>query len=335
MASNRSESSQLEREDSHNTPPTPDNPSLLITVAPDDILLSINENGYLTERDLVSLAGTSRSTLLLFQEPIKTIKMTKLLLRFVTQSNYAEAQHIVDIDPNLMFQHVRFVYPNGNIEMTSPLKYAFRIYDTYMWKMFLEKIQSDLESLKRFLSQAHERKHLDLDPLHNEYTEYKALYDQWLEEEIGDQELDEAWLKLGAKQYELLVRGALHMLMELCREGNYWKTDSKFDISLPPKAESCRAHNYFDGKYIPFSSLVSPTKLGKQHTLTRGSAESGALPTSQGRPRRNGAEYFVINSWEHDAKMFRDLHEKRNLELITQISLLEQSINDEARITPY
>lgn len=114
---------------------------------------------YLDKNDLANLVRASKSSYCMFQKPLKAAK----LLHIVKEANYDNAEKIIDADPLLMFQHVSYKKADGTDETISPLKFAFKVLDTYMWKMFLEKIVGyKVILLKDFLSdlEAYKNQHI-------------------------------------------------------------------------------------------------------------------------------------------------------------------------------
>lgn len=233
----------------------------------------------------------------------RDIRKTYKLLQQTIYADYDAAEKMVAENPSLMFQHVNFMHPDGISEYISPLKYTFKVYDTYMWKMFLGKIQNNSEHVELFLKQAREQtEHINLEPLFEAYKEFEVQYNLWERWfvaqynpskrcKISNEDIDKAWLKLSAKQRELLP---WNFLKEFCRkmksnseEGNSWDPQSTFDVNVLPRPRSCQVYNYQTGSYMFLlpSTLHSGPDFG--FTLTR--CRTIAYKTNKGEGQVNVA----------------------------------------------
>ena len=262
---------------------------------------------HLDKQALGRLMQTSKDMYTLFKKPLKSAK----LLDFVTEANYTEAEKIVAVDPLLMFQSVLLKYSDGKSESISPLKFAFKVYDTYMWEMFLGKIQKNSESMKCFLRQAEEQtEHVSLAPLFAEYDEYIKLIDPPGNSMTA---LQGIMLKIGKMQKEVLP---FHMLKEFCREGVYWRNDSKFDVRKMQRPGLCYIFNKSINSYIDLLSFI-PT-LGVTFTLAR-ATELGVIAIKS-------QSLLAKQSITLDLETLRHLFEVRVNDLDKQVSLLEEQV---------
>ena len=153
------------------------------------------------------------------------------------ESNYDKARYIATAKPQLMFQHVNFMHMNGQGEIISPLKCAFKLIDTYMWKtIFFEIIKNDANLVALFQQQAIEQKeHISKESISKAYSKLIDLPHYQFRADMNYKPIHEAWHEL-TKAQNLLPP---HMLKELCREGNSWNSQSTFSIDeLPPPLKS-------------------------------------------------------------------------------------------------
>jgi len=211
-------------------------------------------------------------------------KLTQLL-NSVEHADYEQVEKIIANDPALMFGHVNYKFRNGSHECTSPLKCAFKLYDTYMWKIFYKRIRReanpDLEQeyVKRYIKQMQEQTtHIDLEPLFEAYTEYERQYQRWQHNEIMDEKLDEELFKLGTVQKRMLP---VHMLKELSREEhNTWGVSSSFDVNITPRPANCRLFDYIDNIWRSLSFTLSDPGWGFSFSLVRGAGRDVPLRAS-------------------------------------------------------
>lgn len=269
----------------------------------------------LDEQDLTSIVQVSHSMYQLFQKPLKAAK----LLHFVKISDYAKAAAMVDADPALIFQPIMVKNQDGTFSTTTPLRLAFELLDTYMWKMFLKKIKNNTGLVNCFLKQAHEQtEHINLEPLFVAYKAYKAHLKRWLAYEITDDQLRLAWLDIGKMQRNLLPR---HILKEFCRisDPSKWSADANFDVDSDPCPTRCDIYNsIFLIENVPLLPFVPNEGLGYDFTLAR-----GRLSFAVGRRTTIGI------SWESDVAAFHRLYEIRNNDFVKQISQLEPALQQQ------
>jgi hypothetical protein len=75
------------------------------------------------------------------------------LFKLVKAANYRKVEETVSSEPTLMFMPVCCTYPDGKIESISPLQYAFKVRDTYMWKMLWNIVRDNTLHSGQFLKQ--------------------------------------------------------------------------------------------------------------------------------------------------------------------------------------
>lgn len=242
----------------------------------------------------------------------KIIPEAGKLLHAVVYANYEEAKIAIKENPSLMFKHVNFRYHDGSSECISPLKYAFKIYDTYMWEnIFYEKIKDNSIHMKEFIKQAHEQTtHINLQSLFDAYEKYEKQLPLWLSEEITQDQLDTTWFELGAQQ---LAQLPMHMLKEFSQGGGRWNAAWTFDVKamLPPVPSQIYDHITQTGRTL--SSIISDRGFGRSFTLVRGKEPSLSAKGVGNRGRPQARE---------DLATFRNLLERRKNDLFEKISSL-------------
>lgn len=281
-------------------------------------ILSVVKDELLSHSDTINATKASKTLQTLFKPETPAAK----LLHAVTLSDYDRAEALMSRDIGLIFKEVSFQHANGRVECISPLKYAFKVYDTYMWQLFLSKIEESKElkeDEKRefkqaFIKQAYDQKeHLDLAPLLEAYKEYDRQYTRWLNDEIKGEALDQAWLALGVQQREVLP---WHMLKEFCRKGDSWSENATFSTLSFLKISKCDVIYNWDSRREENLLRVA---LGVSYSLVRGGAQR-VLASARGA-------LFATRAWSAwlDSAIFRRLCEVRMSDLASQLSLLESS----------
>ncbi|MFC3908060.1 hypothetical protein ACFORL_03065 [Legionella dresdenensis] len=165
-----------------------------------------------------------------------------LLLERVANADYAEAEKLAKLNPDLMFQHVPYdrnshqtiaslpeevnvepVYSPTSPEYISPLKLAFKNYDSYMWAMFLELVKDHPDQLELFKQQKEEQKeHYNIEPLLKAYDNYLSTYNKYKAKyhagtEIEKTEISNMFIFLFNKVGEEQKKMPRHMLLEIFR----------------------------------------------------------------------------------------------------------------------
>ena len=202
----------------------------LLPTVPEEI--EVNEIPlYLDKKDILNVRQTSKMMNKLFQPASEVAK----LLHFVQEADYDAAKKIVEANPELMFKYVSYKKTDDTYETISPLKFAFKVLDAYMWKMCYEKIKNT-PLLKHFIQQLDEqRDHINLNPLYAEYIKYDDLakfhrrYSQGSFVFDYRKLIDNGWFNVGKIQRNVLP---LHMLKEFLHSGNSWNNQSKFDDEI-------------------------------------------------------------------------------------------------------
>lgn len=186
---------------------------------------------YLNASALKEFHSLFRNFNLLFQ-PVHHVT---ILLDAIEAANYEKITKIVRLNLKLMFDEVWIKYADGRCESISPLKLAFKLCDTYSWRLCLNEVQINKpEFLSLFQRQLlDQNEYINLEPLLLCYEELKSKYSLWLKKEVTNDELDSVWSHLGNLQRQLLPR---HMLKELVREGVSWKNINFSDPNLPKTA---------------------------------------------------------------------------------------------------
>ncbi|WP_133139229.1 hypothetical protein [Legionella genomosp. 1] len=243
------------------------------------------------------------------------------LLDRVAHADYAEAEKLVKANPNLIFQHaihysntqiidpdqvpqgldLKSLYGPASPEYISPLKLAFKNYDSYMWAMFLELTDNQEQFSQQIKDQ---QEHYTIVPLLKAYDSYLAIFEEYRErynngtietkKEI-EMILTAEFNKVGEEQKKM----PRHMLLEIFRptlEGGgrvavedqmifspsfVW--DEKHDFHIkenerPPLQFIGYVENESapdDQPYFAIMDVALPL-LGKDVTITRGNTRWGA-----------------------------------------------------------
>ncbi len=261
----------------------------------------------------------------------KVIPKAGRLLNNVVDADYEKVSNAIDKDPSLMFEPVSFVYSDGSSERISPLKYAFKVYDTYMWMMFYEKIKDNPKWVEQFRKQELEQsEHIDLAPFFAASKEFETQHKCWQRGKISE-ESDEknrlAWIKYGAAQHKYLP---LHVVKEMAREGDTWRVNSTFDINARPAPSNCRLWDYTIGGYenfgkhwITLSTIIKDRGWGSSYTLFRGETSYCGMHPNMGHG------FLKENK---DPAIFRRYFAVRKEDLAKQRTLLAQNAHVEQEL---
>ncbi len=158
------------------------------------------------------------------------------LMKAVDYAAYDQAKQMIAEDSSLMFKPVSYLGVNGQGEQLCPLEYAFKKYDTYMWKLFYEKIKDNENHRKKFIAIAESQiKHIDLEAVVDAYREYSRYRGLWWADEVGDLALNQAWSRLCATVKENLPA---HMLKEFARASVSENANFTFDVTSRPQPEN-------------------------------------------------------------------------------------------------
>jgi len=285
-----------------------------------------------------ALEKLKQSSINLFQPVPESVK----LLHCVKEANYIKAKELIKNNPQIMFQEASI---DSHSETISPLKLAFKLLDTYMWKkIFMDQIKNNPDMMESFNKQIHEQKeHVNLEPFFTAYDEYDALNTIHLkdfQDEKVNYDLQKAWLNIGKAQREreILPR---HMLKEFCRSPYAWSKTSSFDVEeflFPDNFIVLGQHRYgLFGDRIDERITVLPFKdnsgLGFEYTLVNEGHRYEFQPEKINALR--GGCFDTLTGatsrfWRFDAAVFRHLYEIRIADLTKQRSLApiaEQKMN--------
>jgi hypothetical protein len=199
--------------------------------------------------ELARLMQASKSVNALFKKPLLDRKMSAVG-NYVEQANYEKLEAIAMADPTLMFNPVLMKVPGESKPvLISPLQFAFKTLDTYMWQLILKAIQHSQNQalLSRFSAELHQPiTHTNLEPLFKAYDDYIKQCGLWLSNQITDQQIDQDWLALGVSQRQYLSMG---MLKIFCDKNTDWRPEATFaaDENKWPKGV-CQIKAYYDNK---------------------------------------------------------------------------------------
>lgn len=133
------------------------------------------------------------------------------LLECIMNADHQKAFLIIDKYPESMFQTVK--QKDGSL--ISPLKHAFKTYDTATWKHFFETIKNDPDLYYQFEQQKKEQTRLgclDVQALIDDYAQYNKDYQSHLDGRTSKWEMNTAWRRFSDTQRELLPA---HMIKKL------------------------------------------------------------------------------------------------------------------------
>lgn len=253
------------------------------------------------------------------------LPMEAKLLNHVVNADYKQVKKAIDRNPSSMFTPVNFRYRDGSSERISPLKYAFKVYDTYMWLLFYKKIKNNPQDVEKFIEQANEQiTHIDLDPLFEAYEEYEKeqqRFEQYRNNVLRGflpfslNELIKAKKKLGTMQRKLLPA---HMWIEISREGSTWNFNSTFDVDAqPPASNQCQIYDSENRLWRSVASIIAEPTKDVDFTLMRGIESSTAKTV--------GSVEMFFTSIIDDSDIIRGLLEIRKEDLARHMTLLVQS----------
>lgn len=216
------------------------------------------------------------------------------LIELVAESDYDGVEELIKVNPDLMFKHVIYdpesqlirpvtgekykaIYQGVRPEYISPLKLAFKNYDSYMWSMFFELIKEDAKHQEFFMRQKEEQKECyDIEPLLNAYDQYLHIYEEINKNHAEMAQIQEDVLTQSFNKVGLLQRNApRHLLLEIFRQDPLWGQvpDSGIKTSTRPPLQYL---SYFEEEgEINISRLFA--FLGQDLTIVRGESAVGAL----------------------------------------------------------
>jgi|GEM_PF-1734425 len=253
-------------------------------------------------------------------------QQSAFLMYAVLYANYDAAERVINDNPASMFESRDFVYPDGSKECISPLKYAFKVYDTYMWEMFYERIEKETnptlrqQYIKQYMKQMLEQTtHIDLSLLFEAYIKCETKdRHYWRHKDIAYEEVKKECFNVGMIQRRILP---VHMLKEFSREGDIWRADSSFDINVTPRPKNCGFYEeYTTGDWKSLSSTLSDPKWGISFLLVKGRPD---YVTQAFRVQK--ALAFQLSA---DRATFRRLFEVRKEDLAKKRSLMLQNFHE-------
>lgn len=218
-------------------------------------------------------------------------------------ADYQKAEELLRNDPSLMFRPIH--QAEGN-ELLTPLTYAFKVYDTALWKMFYEPVKHDSTLKALFIKQAQDPiDPVDLNPLFEAYETFLQAMDARTTHEISDSALDEAWRQIGTAQRSTLP---IHMQMEFSRKEKTWNTNSSFEVQTRIHPKNCSIWNYDGSLTKSLPALWAGNEWGNSYSLTRGHGQRCLFtPSIRG--------LGLIPSVRLDLAIFRRLLETRKNDL--------------------
>jgi len=244
------------------------------------------------------------------------------LLNAVVNADYEQVEEVLNENPALIFKMVNFVYRDGRSECTSPLAYAFKVYDTGMWRMAYEKIKDRPAWVAEFLKQAQEQtQHLDLAPLFAAGDELRVQRQFFLQNKITEIECDAAWYKYGAAQKKYLP---VHMLKVFSRAAGAWSVGAHFCDDRPALKE-CQVYDASKMTWRPLISILSDPGWGVSFALFRGGQRVRRLGVQPGfacmRSGGCNASYADLRA-ELDILVYRHLFKVRSEDLAKHLAFL-------------
>ncbi len=268
--------------------------------------------------DLKTAMHFSETSRFFFQSftKLNNQEAARRLLMLIKQADWNAIEKIINAHPTLMFERVQSTITEQS-ERISPVQYAFFLYDTYTWKILLQKIQNNAELIDLFLQQEEQQKnHIDLSPFFAAYADYRKKYAAWLENKITKEDVQQAWLTIGIMQGQFLP---VHMLKEFCRADKLWRPYAPFHADLNTRPIPNIIYDYHRGQIFSLCPITTTSRLGKDFTLGRGSRM--CCTWRKGTRKRAAAQERI----REDCKIFEKLYQVRSNELTEQISQLTLS----------
>lgn len=222
-------------------------------------------NSLLCKSDLAKLSATCTT---LFVSCLGNLRKEKTIMKtfinLVENADYANVEELIQANPALIFTKIED--PTDPQQLTTPLKLAFKNFDTYMWTLFLNRIDGNQQYIGEFNKQkAQQTEHYDFASLEAAYLNLvksiqKIDYNDNIEKFFP--EIHSAMLRVGLEQKTL----PKHLLKTLCsdplfRHARDQSTKYYFDPERKPK--SCFVYN---------SSLFDPVVdlLATEHFASLG-----------------------------------------------------------------
>lgn len=257
------------------------------------------------------------------------------LFTYVVYADYANAKILAETYPALMFKLLDITYSDGTCERISPLKFAFKVFDTPMWQLFAN-IAANYPTThhKQFMRQLQEPiKPFTLEPVLAFYRHYNQLVARLnytlFDPAAGKKtavtmlQLNTALLNIGKAQYKYLPS---HLLLEILRTQTHWSNLTTFAASttqIPPVSYALTAAFGYQALHRPTGQTYSlrtcndlkQSGLGSQFTLVRGKESplcSGPHIVFNHRELVAGE-----NNLDHDAALFEKILGIRAQELAT------------------
>lgn len=292
----------------------------------------LNQKDFASLKEVIGRKLSSKDKKDLFYNVIAFHKISKAgnLLKATEYADYEVAQKLIKNNPSLMFEPISFRFRDGSEERISPLRYAFKVYDTYMWKtVFLKTIEQlnrteeKTEYLKEFLAQMqaqHQVGHIDLEILFQAYEHYNRQYD--LRNEISSKAIIDGWFELAKQQKGLPV----HMLKEFSRRSNQGDTwaEAEFKIDERPWPSDCHVFVAHDQKKSLYSTLLS--SLAFIFVRNEGGYPCLLRPYHWQNINTDSSTASLL-SLEYDLQRFRRLLEKRKDDFTMQLENMKSLLS--------
>lgn len=275
--------------------------------------------------------GVKHSTLCFFTAKSANKELNHLM-KAVKNADYQTAFTLAVNNPALMFEKMEIFHQDQTKETLSPLQFAFKVYDSFMWDIFKTIAKRDTRLWESFVNQANEPIiHLDLEPLigtQGAYHQYQTIYSQWTYNTYMRNTIKQVdnMGKVITHHHVLTAGNAIgeaqrlyipmHMFREMCRRDDRWRVDSTFDTTLAPTPETpSTAYELIWDEHLCVTQLLP--SLGNGYLFIRGKQESVELrePLQLGDPD-------IFTDW----KILIQLYEIRQSELSTLRSNLSNDI---------
>lgn len=247
-------------------------------------------------------------------------KLATELLAYVNKADYDSIESMWKRNPELMFVEVA----DKNGQLTTPLKRALYNLDTWAWKPFYEWIkQNKPDLLAEFIAQNEaQTSHVNMNYLQPLFDEYANLRDKAklsFNKKISNADFDIELKKLFSKQNEILP---WHMIREMCRKGDFWNQDSRFNAKDAPKGGHVYAELLY--KDISLDSAEFDFYFGVSSGLKRDTSYHVSLCSNINLDiERAAIDAFAARYFDHDALIIAQLYKVRKADL-ADIPTLEQ-----------
>lgn len=268
-----------------------------------------------TTRSITQLFGMFKTS-----NKDKDSKNATNLLSDIKKFNFDAMERKIKKNPGLMFIQVM----DDDNQYISPLQYALKTLNSWVWKIMYERIINDNELVNLFITQANQqREYINLDELLAAYKAYIDLVNANSKSSnvlIMSPSLNAAWLEIG-KQQRLIPR---HMLYELLCGLNSWSNTTDFGIGSSSIAHLVLSRGNMQCFKCDLTVINVDEKLMSQLGSTVALFRAVSLDNEEHNKRCKVTSIQPVNVL-YDGEIFRRLYETRRNELDAMMKMLNQN----------